>query len=252
MPVTPLLDWLEAREGIVALVGAGGKKTTMYRLAAEHPGRVAVTTTVRMAHFPPEFRGSRAVGGPEDLAMLVPEMARSSRRVAYAGSEDGPGRLGGVPLDLVARLHRQAGFDATLVKADGARMRWLKCPRQGEPLLPEGVSTVIPLASARVVGRRLDARVAHRPESCAALLDLAEGQTLGAGHLATLLAQLVARSRVSDRVRVVPVINMVDGPDLERFAREAARRLLELDPQLPRVVLAAMNRPEPLVAVVGR
>ena len=251
MPATPLLDWLGARHGVVALVGAGGKKTTMYRLAAEHPGPVGITTTVRMAPFPADLDAGRTVGEPGDLATRVPELAGRHRQVAYAGVEDRPGRLGGVTPELVARLHRSAGLEATYVKADGARGRWIKCPRPGEPVLPAGARTVVALASARALGQPLDRRTAHRPEACAAFLEMEEGEPLSPAGMAALLALAGARCRVNSRVRVTPVINMVDGPELEGAARETARRLLELDSRIPHVLLTAMNRPRPLVAVVG-
>ena len=47
-----LFEVLGARGGVVCLVGAAGKKTTLYRLASEHPGRVGVTATVHIPYFP--------------------------------------------------------------------------------------------------------------------------------------------------------------------------------------------------------
>ena len=251
MPVAQLLDLLEAREGIVALVGAGGKKTTLYRLAAAHEGPVAVTTTVRMAPFPAELEAARLVDDSDGLAASVPAAAERRRCVAYAAPGDRPGRMGGVAPEVVARLHRRGGFRATLVKADGARMRWLKCPRDDEPRLPAEVATVTPVVSARAIGRPLDERTAHRPAVCAARLGLAEGEAVAPRHVAALLGQLVARCREGG-VRLVPVINMVDGPHLAPAAWEAGRRLLDREPDIARVILATMNRYEPLVGVVER
>ena len=43
-----LVSALGATRGIVCLVGAGGKKTTMYALARAHPGRVLLSSTSHM------------------------------------------------------------------------------------------------------------------------------------------------------------------------------------------------------------
>jgi uncharacterized protein (UPF0548 family) len=51
---------------------------------------------------------------------------------------------------------------------------------------------------------------------------------------------------------VVPVINMVDGPEAILAARETARQALALTRRFERVVLAAMTAAKPLVEVVGR
>ena len=43
-----LTDALGAQRGFVCLVGAGGKKSTMYALAAAHRGRVLLSSTSHM------------------------------------------------------------------------------------------------------------------------------------------------------------------------------------------------------------
>ena len=61
-----LLDLLAARHGLVAAVGAGGKKSTLYRLAEAHrlvgSARVGLTCTVSMGP-PPQQPDRRAAGG---------------------------------------------------------------------------------------------------------------------------------------------------------------------------------------------
>ncbi|MCB1808645.1 MAG: hypothetical protein KDJ99_26900, partial [Candidatus Competibacteraceae bacterium] len=47
-----LLDSLQIQGGIVCLVGAGGKKTTLYALAQRFSGRIGITTTVHLPPFP--------------------------------------------------------------------------------------------------------------------------------------------------------------------------------------------------------
>ncbi|MFA9461244.1 selenium cofactor biosynthesis protein YqeC [Thiohalorhabdus methylotrophus] len=247
-----ILDLLGARSGIVAFVGAGGKKTTIYRLADLHPGRVGVTTTVRITEFPADFEAERVIGEVADLAVGVPRAAGNSQRVAYALPPEQPGRLDGTPPELVRRLHGEGGFDATFVKADGARMRWVKCPRPGEPVLPSGTTTLVPIVSARGFGRPLDDRIAHRPERCAELLGMAAGETLRPEQLAGLLGPYMACRENREDLTVVPLINMVDDADLEEAARTAARAVLDRYPFVPRVVLGRMRSAEPLRAVVTR
>jgi len=51
--------------------------------------------------------------------------------------------------------------------------------------------------------------------------------------------------------RVVPVINMVDDAEKEALARAAAEAALESTDRFDRVLLLRLNRPEPVVAVIG-
>ena len=86
--------------------------------------------------------------------------AARHRLVAYAQPSAKPGRLGGLPGALIDRLHRAGGFTVTLVKADGARMRWIKAPREDEPVLPEEVATLLPVVSIKALGQPLTPRSA--------------------------------------------------------------------------------------------
>lgn len=54
---------------------------------------------------------------------------------------------------------------------------------------------------------------------------------------------------VPDGATVVPIVNMVDDENLEGTGREIADRVLARA-NVPRVVLAQMTAPEPLVGVV--
>ncbi|MDQ3774178.1 MAG: hypothetical protein M3461_07335, partial [Pseudomonadota bacterium] len=58
-----LLEALAATRGLVALVGAGGKKTTLYRLARAHAGRIGITATVAIPPFPADLGAHVIVAG---------------------------------------------------------------------------------------------------------------------------------------------------------------------------------------------
>ncbi len=186
-----LLDLLAARAGLVCAVGAGGKKSTLYRLAEAHllagSARIGLTCTVSMGPPPRSLPAHRLVAPAETLAEEVPALARRHRLLAYAGPSAKPGRLGGVPGELIAGLHAEAGFAVTLVKADGARMRWLKAPRDDEPVLPPDAATVLAVVSIRALGELLEPTIAHRIERVAAVTGAALGARLEPAHLARLL-----------------------------------------------------------------
>lgn len=260
MPKAPrcdrLLDALAARTGMVCTVGAGGKKSTLFRLVEAHvaagTARVGLTATVMLALPPVQIAPHRLVAEPARLAREVPELARRHGRLIYAQPSHKPGRLGGVAPELVAELHAAGGFDVTLVKADGARMRLIKAPGPDEPALPPNASTVIPVVSAKAVGRPLDERTAHRPERLAAIVGAEPGEALTPVHLARLLASDQGGLHRVGQARVVPVINGVDDAAALIAAREAAAQALAMSDRFDRVVLAAMITPEPLVEVVPR
>ena len=245
-----LIDILAARSGIVCAVGAGGKKTTLHRIARAHPGRVGLTATVPMTPVPDDVGAETVIGTAETLAALVPECAEKHRVVVFAEPSVKAGRLAGLDPAAIAPLHRDAHFDVTLVKADGARMRFMKAPQPDEPALPPGVTTVLPIVSARIIGRPLTDKLAHRIERIEAVTGARVGETVTPTHIARLLAsEDGALHKVGDAT-VVPVINMVDDIASADPARQAAREALSLTGRFDRVVLASMTADEPVIEVV--
>jgi probable selenium-dependent hydroxylase accessory protein YqeC len=247
-----LLDLLAAQRGIVCAVGAGGKKSLLYRLAALHPGRVGITTTAHIQPFPDSLDARVVIGPPGSLIQAVKDAAAASRRVAYACLAVGANRYAGLPPALVAQAHRCGGFDATLVKADGARMRWIKAPAENEPMLPPGCDLVLPLVSARAMGKPLSDTIAHRIDRLSAVTGAHPGDVLTPLHLARLLACGQGSLQGAAGARVIPVINMVDNARLETLATESARIALDLTDRFDRVLLTCLKRERPVVAVVSR
>jgi len=246
--VTGLAALFNANSGIICAVGAGGKKTTLYRIAAEHPGRTAITASVMTLPAPEQFRDQEVTAPAERLLDAV--TGATGRRLFYALPSDKPGRCAGVPPDLIAAIHSAGQFDATFVKADGARMRLIKAPAEDEPQIPPGTVTVIPVVSARVIGMPLTEKSAHRAERVAAVTGANVGESLTPAHIARLLASPEGALKGAGDAAVVPVINMVDDAELLAAARSAARAALALTRRFERVILTCMTAEAPVVEVV--
>lgn len=247
-----LIDLLHAHSGIVCLVGAGGKKSTIYRLVSEFTGRVAITSTVFTPPFRKRLAAHTLIAAKENLQDQILSL-NNHRVIAYACPSDKKARLAGVDPDLVTQIHQSAGFDLTLVKADGARLRWLKAPAEHEPALPPHSTTLIPVISIQAVAKRLDQQVAHRPEQIAALINAQVGDKITPQHLARLLIHSRGGLKHYDRVKqVVPVINMVDSGEQKRLARLTAEHALEYSEQVDKIVLTSMTADDPVVEVIER
>ena len=248
-----LLDALEARRGLICVVGAGGKKTTLHRLAEAHlaagTARIGLTCTVTMAPSP-KWLGEPVIAEGADLRGALDRLGRDRRLVVYAQPSPKPGRIGGVPPEELGRLHDEHGFEVTLIKADGARMRWIKAPGTGEPVLPPGVATVLPLVSARVFGQPLNEVVAHRLERVAAVTGARPGEPVTLEHVARLLSSEHGALQGVGAATVVPIINMVDDQATREVARAAARLALASSSRLTQIVLASMIAPDPVIEVI--
>ncbi|WP_066418486.1 selenium cofactor biosynthesis protein YqeC [Halorubrum aethiopicum] len=248
-----VVDALDAAEGTTCLVGAGGKKTTLYALAARLD-RAVLTATVRIPIFDRQVAAVRTAEDP------VAEL--DALREAYRERvEEAPFPLGLVPER--ERDDRYRGYDPgtvdrlsaahdgpVLVKADGARTRLFKAPNDREPQVPAGADTVVPVASAHAVGEPLSETVVHRPERVA---DLVDGVEIGDEITPELVGRVVAHEEgglkgVPADATAIPLVNMVDDEADEAVARGIAAAIRERA-DVPRVVLARMREPA-VVAVV--
>ena len=248
-----LLDVLAARHGLVCAIGAGGKKTTLYRLVEAHlaagTARIGLTCTVAMAP-PPGWLGEPVIAEGGELVRAFDRVGWDQSLVVYAQPSPKPGRVGGVPPEILAGLHAKGGFAVTLIKADGARMRWIKAPAAGEPVLPPGVTTVLPLVSAKVFGQPLTDAVAHRLEQVVAVTGAQPGEPLTPEHVARLLTSDHGALQGVGSATVVPIINMVDDPAQREAGRETARQALASSNRFARIVLTCMTAADPVIEVV--
>ncbi|KAA9398062.1 putative selenium-dependent hydroxylase accessory protein YqeC [Haloarcula sp. CBA1130] len=237
-----IVDALDAWRGTTCFVGAGGKKTTMATLA-RRLDRAVVTATVRIPIFDGWVK--------EVVVTETPRTAidgASTWPLGVVPAQERPDRYRGYDPETVADL---ADIDhPILVKADGARMREFKAPSDREPQLPSTASTVVPIASAHVVGRALTDDIVHRVDEVAAITGLDSGDEIQPRDVAAVLAS--DRGGLKDvpaDATAVPLLNMVDDDELEASARAVAEAVHERA-DVPRVVLAEMRAEDPLVAVI--
>jgi len=232
-----LIEALSADADLVCVVGAGGKKTTLYALA-NRLDRAVVTATVRIPIFDDHVADVRVTREPvtalRDVSAwplgLVPEREREDRYLGY-------------DRETVTAIRAAPGHGPVLAKADGARTRLLKAPDEREPQVPATADTVIPVASARVVGEPLAAEHVHRPERVAELTGLELGDPIGPEDVGAVLASRQGgRKRVPPGATVVPLVNMVDDDELAETGRAIAEAIHDRA-DVPRVVLARMAVP---------
>lgn len=226
-----LSELLPLKSGmVVALVGAGGKTTTMFRLAAEQTAlgwRVVTTTTTHI--FPPVAGQAGALVLATDHATLLETATTTLAKhphITVATAPTPEGKLRGIPPEWVADLQALPGVSFVLVEADGAKGRMLKAPAAHEPALPASAHLVLLLASAEALGQPLSDALAHRPERVAAITGLKAGEVLTPQALARLATH--HEGLLKGVPRGVPAILMLTHVDKARpeSAEEAARHAL--------------------------
>ncbi len=244
-----LLDIFNARSGIVCCVGAGGKKTTMFRLAAEHPGRVGITATAHIEFFPRTLAAIKYIAPEANLLEQI-KTDKASRVIAFAQPSERRGRRAGISLPLIHQFKTQGRFDLLLVKADGARSRWLKAPAAHEPPVPECADTVIAVISAKAIGKRLTDKIAHRLDRITAVTGLQKNEKIKPHHIVRLFTSAEGALKNTGTAKVIPLINMVDDHERENLARETAMQALTETDRFEYIVLASMQNRKPIIDIM--
>jgi probable selenium-dependent hydroxylase accessory protein YqeC len=216
------------RGDVVAVVGAGGKTSLVYRLAAEAADaglRVLVTTTTHMGTLPAELTGPVFVEAEGDVeAPLAQALARPGR-ATLLGRRLRPDKLEGVSPERVDAWARRV--DLVLVEADGARQRSLKVPAPHEPVVPRSTTLLLVVAGLDAVGAPLDERLVHRLELVAAATGREAGSAIDEDAMtAALRSPDGYASRVPVGGRAAVFLNKADLPGSEAAAERIARGLV--------------------------
>lgn len=246
-----LLDIFNAHSGIVSCVGAGGKKTTMFRLAEAHSGRVGITATAHIEYFPKTLKARRYIGEEAEIIEAI-KNDDEAKCIAFAKPSGRFGRRAGVSVDSLAQFKKIGNFELLVVKADGARGRFVKAPAEHEPAIAPCSDTIIPILSAQVMGMALTDDIAHRVNNISRVTGLKQGERIQAEHIARLLSSEHGSLKNIGNANVIPLINMVDNSNLEKISRDAAKVALQLTDRFDKVVLAAMKKDQAIVDVITR
>lgn len=177
---------------VIALTGAGGKSTLLFRLGAElaAAGRQTLLTTTTRLWTAQVDRAPFAMlsANPQVLRDELPISLRGYRQVLVArGLAAEPGKVQGLAPDLVCQLAALADVDAVAVEADGSRERLLKAPAVHEPAVPFCATHVLVVAGMAALGQPLTTATVHRPERAAHLMGIAMGEPLSVEAMTRLL-----------------------------------------------------------------
>lgn len=239
----------------VAFVGAGGKTTLMFRLAAELAASgyaVVTSTTTRLSARETLFAPlCFACENADDMLRELPSALARARHVLAVGcARPTSDRLDGLSFETLTRIAALSEVDFLLVEADGSRERPFKAPAAHEPAIPDCVTTVVPVVGLDTLGRPLTADYVHRPELVADLAQCVLGATITPAIMAAVIGHTQGGGKnVPAGARIIPFLNKVDLlSDLEEL--DALARTLLLARGIERVLIGAAATANPVRQVL--
>ena len=230
------------RNELICFVGAGGKTTSLFRLARELKGcgkSVLVTTTTAI-YCPDEGDCDEVITGiPHSKA---PGRKTSGPLIVAMGSEITPdNKLLGLDRSSITGYHREQCFDYILVEGDGSRQRPLKAPADHEPVIPQGTTKAVGVIGLDALGMHVTETAVHRPE----LLCRLTAKVMGALIDEEVLARLIRAPRglfksVPEGSQRYVVLNKVEQSDLQHSVRCIIESVKDDFPPLRGVIVANM------------
>lgn len=241
---------IQKRE-LISLVGGGGKTSLMFALGrelADYGRGIVLTTTTKI--WKPSGSAVNMF-----LSDHLPELKKWVARnlllfpfIILAQRELSDGKLQGLPLEWVDELFSLEEISYILVEADGAAGRSLKAPKEGEPVIPQKTSLLIPVVGIDIFGVALAEEYVFRSHIAARLL----GAPLGSPLTPSLIGKLLLENcrSLPAHSRLIPFINKVDLEDGLAKAQILAKEWeIYKEKNIPRVVLG-QTRNFPVVAEV--
>jgi probable selenium-dependent hydroxylase accessory protein YqeC len=176
---------------LIAIIGAGGKTTTMYTLASElaQRGKRVLTTTTTQIFYPEPDETDLLIVAPEPDVLLntLGEAWQQYHRVTVVGTVLRTEKLAGLQPEQPYELLVKSGADAVIVEADGARHRMIKAPAEHEPVIPLQTNVALLMMSAEAINQPLSDKIAHRPELVAKVTGINMGDVLSPAIIARLI-----------------------------------------------------------------
>jgi probable selenium-dependent hydroxylase accessory protein YqeC len=214
----------------IALVGGGGKTTTLWSLARElaDAGPTIVITTTKAGAPPGDVAlvdWERELPDRSLHPLVADAFARSKLIAVGAGVRDG--RLRAVSPEIADELFLRCGARYVINEADGARMKPFKAPADHEPVLASTTSLLVVVIGLDALGVPIDDEHLHRPERIVALTGASSSAPLRPEHVAAVVREYETRcADVDESARFAVLINKADAgpssPGIDALARALA------------------------------
>ncbi len=256
---------------VIALVGGGGKTSTLVRLcheSAREGRRVLATTTARMKME--ELVDVRDVllwdemdttgqtwrsyrGGSRGADTWIDDFLTgtphdSTSPVTFLGRSIMRDKLVGLPSDYLGELLSRLTWDVVIVEADGSRGRSIKGHRLGEPVVPLCATHCVIVLGADGIETRVNNDHCHRPEVIQDLIGVSWGEQLNARRVVDLLTHPRGLlSKIPGDIEVLVYVNKAPLGREHGAANRFASELLERCGSRIRRVAVGDNRQGGLV-----
>ncbi len=225
---------------LVCFVGAGGKTTSMFKLAHEFKQlnkKVLITTTT--AIFCPENLDSdRTVITNKQEPFTGPT---ESGITCLGSTHTAENKLLGVNPEQINGLFRKNIFDLILVEGDGAKQKPLKAPAEHEPVIPAETTKLLGLIGLDALGRTINKDHVHRPQQFCRITGHSENENITSFSVASLITSEEGLFKNAPHLcqRYV-LLNKADSTEIEQQAKNIIGEVKKISSSVQTFIISTM------------
>ncbi|KAF0111985.1 MAG: hypothetical protein FD147_499 [Chloroflexi bacterium] len=225
----------------VAIVGAGGKTTSLFQLANQVDGLAWVTTTTHFGTDQLDLADRHFfVNTIEELEI---EQYKNQKVTLITGPYTKDNRVNGPVSEILEKLTKIADKEkiSLFIEADGARSFPVKAPAEHEPAIPLWVDHVIVVVGLSVLGKPFNHQWVHRPEYFARITHLKEGEIITIESVGDMLVHPAGGLKnIPIQAQKVALINQADNVEILAEARKVVPKLL--DGGFDKVIIGSLRK----------
>lgn len=237
------------RNARLAIVGAGGKTSAMFRLGREFtasaerkPASVWLSATTHLSTDQLKYtdRHIEFTSLP-DLSHFLE--SSSTGTVLFTGPPVENERTAGVSLPVLEALRKSADELMTpiVIEADGSRRLPIKAPAEHEPVIPDWIEQVVVVAGLSAIGQPLTHEWVHRPEIFARLSGLTLGDTVTPEALVAVLGNRFGGLKgIPEHAKRILLLNQALSAEQQAAGQWIASQLTE---SYQAIILAQLRPP---------
>jgi probable selenium-dependent hydroxylase accessory protein YqeC len=230
---------------LISVVGAGGKTSTMFRLAREFKSfrkKVLVTTTTNIAFSETSQADRLIIDSSKDVCSL-PRVEPGTIVCLGSSMVGDQEKLKGIERELVDKIYQEHLFDYIVVEADGSKRRPIKAPAHYEPVIPRKTTRLIGVIGLDALGKTITEEYVHRPNLFCSITGKKMGDVIDRKCLTDLILSEDGLFKSAPQgCRRYVMLNKADHADREEEARTTVHELVEKKPPVNGLIIAAANR----------
>lgn len=166
MRIYQLFDINLKRKELLSFVGAGGKTTTIFKLAKDLKmlGKKVLVTTSTAIFYPEKNEFDRIIVSSSDNIANSLDIINKGTITVMGKEISKEKKLLGFSKKTIDSIYHKRIFDYILVEADGSKRKPIKFPAEHEPVIPLNTNKTIGVIGIDSIGKKINDENVHRAE----------------------------------------------------------------------------------------